>query len=249
MSFTWSAGLSLDPADWSSLRVLGHRMLDDMFDNLMNVSSGPVWQPMPASVRAAWQEHLPWAGTDPAQVYDDFLRLIVPYVVGIHRTGWVHGGGTPVGMLAELLAGALNANCGGRDHAPIAVERQVVRWAAEMLGLPAEFSGLIVSGTSMANFIAVVVARVAALGRGCMQGRGQIGAARRLHFGSRPHVHWPGNRIGRHRVGRNAAHPVRCSPAVCGLPTFMTVSPGTAPRASPRSWSRNRGHGRNRLGG
>ena len=168
MSSAASASLSLDPADWSSLRVLGHRMLDDMFDNLMNVSSGPVWQPMPASVRAAWQEHLPRAGTDPAQVYDDFLRLIVPYVVGNRHPrffGWVHGGGTPVGMLAELLAGALNANCGGRDHAPIAVERQVVRWAAEMLGLPAESSGLIVSGTSMANFIAVVVARVAALGR------------------------------------------------------------------------------------
>jgi len=29
--------------------------------------------------------------------------------------GWVHGGGTPVGMLAELLAAGLNANLGGRE--------------------------------------------------------------------------------------------------------------------------------------
>lgn len=67
-------------------------------------------------------------------------------------------------MLAEMLAGGLNANCGGRDHAPIAVERQVIRWAAEMLGLPLGSSGLVVSGTSAANLIAVLVARSAVLG-------------------------------------------------------------------------------------
>jgi glutamate/tyrosine decarboxylase-like PLP-dependent enzyme len=83
--------------------------------------------------------------------------------------GWVHGGGNAVGMLAELLAGGLNANLGGRDHAPIIVERQVIRWAAEMLGLPPETSGLLVTGTSMANMIAVLVARVAALGDGVRQ--------------------------------------------------------------------------------
>ncbi len=36
-------------------------------------------------------------------------------------------------MLAEMLAGGLNANLGGRDHAPIEMERQVIAWAAEML--------------------------------------------------------------------------------------------------------------------
>jgi hypothetical protein len=30
--------------------------------------------------------------------------------------GWVHGGGTPVGMLADMLASGMNMNCGGRDH-------------------------------------------------------------------------------------------------------------------------------------
>ena len=69
-----------------------------------------------------------------------FQRLVQPYATGnLHPRfmGWVHGGGNPVGMLAELLAGGLNANLGGRDHAPIEVERQVIAWAAEMLGFPA----------------------------------------------------------------------------------------------------------------
>ena len=50
-----------------------------------------------------------------------------------------------------MLAAGLNANCGGRDHAPIACEQQVIRWAARMLGLPQEASGLVLTGTSMAR--------------------------------------------------------------------------------------------------
>jgi aromatic-L-amino-acid decarboxylase len=161
-----SAG-SLDPDDWTAIRGLAHRMLDDALDDIVQVAEGPVWRPMPPEVRAAWQDPLPRAATDPAVVYARYQAAIAPYGVGNRHPrfcGWVHGGGTVIGMLAEMLAGGLNANCGGRDHAPIAVERQVIRWAAEMLGLPVGSSGLVVSGTSAANLIAVLVARTAALG-------------------------------------------------------------------------------------
>jgi len=33
---------SLDPADWTNLRALGHRMIDDMFDHLQSLPDGPV---------------------------------------------------------------------------------------------------------------------------------------------------------------------------------------------------------------
>jgi len=78
--------------------------------------------------------------------------------------GWVHGGGTPVGMLAEMLAAGLNANLGGRDQAPIEIERQVVQWVRELFNFPETASGLFVTGTSMANLIGVLVARTALLG-------------------------------------------------------------------------------------
>ena len=78
--------------------------------------------------------------------------------------GWVHGGGTPVGMLAEMLAAGLNANLGGRDHVPIEVERQIVRWMRGIFGFPESASGLFVTGTSMANLIGVLIARDAELG-------------------------------------------------------------------------------------
>ncbi len=79
--------------------------------------------------------------------------------------GWVHGGGTPVGMLAEMLAAGLNANLGGRDHIPIEVERQIVRMdAARSSGSRKARPGLFVTGTSMANLIGVLIARDVALG-------------------------------------------------------------------------------------
>jgi len=159
--------VSLDPDDLSPLRALGHRMLDDLFDELDALRAGPVWRPMPERVRQAWDAPLPRAGLPATAVYDAYRELVAPFAVGNRHPrffGWVHGGGTAIGMLAELLAGGLNANCGGRDHAPIACEGQVIRWAAEMLEFPDDASGLLVTGSSIANFIAVLVARRAALG-------------------------------------------------------------------------------------
>jgi aromatic-L-amino-acid decarboxylase len=110
---------------------------------------------------------LPAAPTDLAEVYEQFKERILPFVAGNAHPGfmgWVQGGGTIVGMLAEMLAAGVNANCGGRDHSPIQVERQIVEWSRHWFGFPASTSGLFVTGGSMANFIAVLVARRSRLG-------------------------------------------------------------------------------------
>ena len=157
----------LDPEDWEAFRALGHRMLDDMVDHVRDLRSGPVWRPLPEENRATLRGPLAAEGADPASVYERFRETVLPYSTGNTHPrfmGWVHGGGTPLGMLAEMLAAGLNANLGGRDHAPIEVERQVIRWAAGAFGLPPTAGGLLVTGSSMANFIAVLMARIAALG-------------------------------------------------------------------------------------
>lgn len=158
---------SLDPDDWSSLRSQGHRMLDDMFDYLANLRQRPVWRPIPDEVRRRFLAPLPHEPTDLADIHRMFMESVLPYSVGNTHPGfmgWVHGGGTAVGMLAEMLAGGLNANLGGRDQTPVAVERQIVAWARTLFGFPEEANGLFVTGTSMANFMAVLVARNWALG-------------------------------------------------------------------------------------
>lgn len=158
---------SLDPAQWADFRAQSHRMLDDILSYAQDIRQRRVWQPIPAACRAGMTEPLPHAPSDLADVHELFMRNILPYAIGNTHPGfmgWVHGGGTPVGMLAEMLAAGLNANLGGRDQMPVEVERQVVQWVRELFGFPATASGLFVTGTSMANLIAVLVARTAALG-------------------------------------------------------------------------------------
>jgi aromatic-L-amino-acid/L-tryptophan decarboxylase len=171
---------TLDPQDWTELRALGHRMLDDMIDHIATVRERPVWQPIPDVARAQFREELPRQANELGDVYRTFTDFIAPYATGnVHPgfMGWVHGGGSAVGMLAEMLAAGLNANLGGRDHIPIEVERQVVDWVRRMFGFPVGASGLFVTGTSMANLMAVLVARTSALGKGARQhGIGEQGA-------------------------------------------------------------------------
>ena len=154
------------------MRAQGHRMLDDMMDFLETLRSRPVWQPIPDAVRQSVREPLPAQGAPLAEVHQQFLHDVLPYASGnAHPSfmGWVQGGGTPVGMLAEMMAAALNSNVGGRDQMPVELERQVVRWMAELFGFPEEASGVFVTGTSMASLIAVLVARTRALGAAVRQ--------------------------------------------------------------------------------
>jgi glutamate/tyrosine decarboxylase-like PLP-dependent enzyme len=162
----WSR-TTLDPLDWQRLRVQGHRMLDDMLDYLEHIRERPVWQAIPDDTRARFREKLPLKPTDLAAVHDEFKRYILPFSSGnVHPgfMGWVQGGGNAAAALAEMLAAGLNANLGGRDHMPIEVEKQVLQWVRELFRFPETAMGLFVTGTSMANLIAVLVARTAAVG-------------------------------------------------------------------------------------
>ena len=158
---------TLDPQNWGEIRAQGHRMLDDMIDYAADIRERPVWRPIPDDIRARFRDDLPRRPCELGDVYREFAESIMPYATGnVHPgfMGWVHGGGTAVGMLAEMLAAGLNANLGGRDHMPIEVERQIVEWTRAMFGFPQEASGIFVTGTSMANLMAVLVARASALG-------------------------------------------------------------------------------------
>jgi aromatic-L-amino-acid/L-tryptophan decarboxylase len=159
--------INLDPADWNDFRRLAHDALDGMIGDLQTVHARPVWVRSPDHVRAEFDTRLPPSGRPLADVLHDFEYLIKPFATGNRHPafmGWVHGAGTPVGMIAEMLSAGLNANCGGRDHIGIEVEQQIVRWMCQAFSFPDDASGVFVTGTSMANFLALLVARNHALG-------------------------------------------------------------------------------------
>jgi aromatic-L-amino-acid/L-tryptophan decarboxylase len=158
---------TLDPSNWDDVRAQAHRMLDEAIDAVANIREQPVWRPIPDDVRERFRAEIPSQPSDLGDIYREYSAFIAPYATGnVHPgfMGWVHGGGTVVGMLAEMLAAGLNANLGGRDHVPIEVERQITEWTRTLLGFPEGASGVFVTGTSIANLMAVWVARTAALG-------------------------------------------------------------------------------------
>jgi aromatic-L-amino-acid decarboxylase len=158
----------LDPSSFDEFRRHAHAMLDEVIDRLEHAGDGPVWRPMPDEVRAAFDAPLPMQASPLRDVHRELLQSVIPYGNGNTHPrflGWVHGGGTAYGMLAEMIAGGMNANLGGRDHAPVEMERQVVRWMRQLFGFPASASGILLAGSSMANFVALLIAKTHRLGR------------------------------------------------------------------------------------
>ena len=156
--------LTLDPvgAEWGEFRALAHRMVDDMLDHLSSLREQPAWREMPPAVRASFDEPLPARGEGADAAYREFRERVLPYPNGnLHPRffGWVQGSGTPLGMMADMLASGLNPHLAGLNQAPALVEHQVIAWLAELMGFPRGTSGLFVTGGTMANIIGLAVAR------------------------------------------------------------------------------------------
>lgn len=163
-----SQKLTLDPQDWSAMRSLGHQMIDDMMDYLQNIGNEPVWREISAEAKQFLKDPIPQQATDIEKVYEEFKQYILPYAKGnIHPRffAWVEGTGTPFGVLAEMLAAAMNPNVTNGEHSAMYVDRQVIEWCKQMMNYPATASGILLSGASMANITALTVARNYQLGR------------------------------------------------------------------------------------
>jgi glutamate/tyrosine decarboxylase-like PLP-dependent enzyme len=180
---------SLDPEDWDEFRRLSHRALDEMIDDLASLRQRPVWTETPKAALQRLGDRAPREGRGLAATLDDFATVVKPYAVGNRHPafmGWAHGAGTPVGMVAEMLAAGLNVNCGGRNHVGVELEKRLTAWMAAAFSFPEAAAGVLVTGTSMANFIGVLIARRACLGES-VRAQGLGGAKLRAYASTEAH--------------------------------------------------------------
>ena len=160
--------LTLDPADWDEFRAIAHRMVDDSLEFVRTIRDRAPWQPLPAATRAALTaEPLPHEGQGVEAAYADFVQHVLPYTNGNRHPrfwGWIQGNGTPLAMMADMLAAGMNAHLAGLDQSPKLVELKVIEWLARIMGFPADSSGVLMSGGTMANLVGLAVARHARAG-------------------------------------------------------------------------------------
>lgn len=178
----------LDPQSWPAFRAECHQALDAALDFLECSRERAVWQPLPAGTRDALATPAPAEPAPVAAVREEIEQHILPFSTGNTHPrffGWVHGAGTASSLLADIYASAMNANLGGREHAAVHVERQVIRWCCDLFSLPESAGGLLVTGTSAATLLALATARNQALGVRARRGGLQQAPTRLVGYTSR----------------------------------------------------------------
>ncbi|HET7621585.1 MAG TPA: aspartate aminotransferase family protein [Gemmatimonadaceae bacterium] len=156
--------------DTEAFRRAGHALVDSIATFLDSVPERPVTRgESPEEIRSALdaKRTLPDKGDDAAALLRDASRLLYEHSLlnGHPRFfGYITSSPAPIGMLADLLASAVNPNVGAWRLSPMAseIEAQTIRWIAELVGYPTSCGGLLVSGGNMANIVGLFAARAAA---------------------------------------------------------------------------------------
>jgi aromatic-L-amino-acid/L-tryptophan decarboxylase len=153
-------------------RSLGHELIDRVASFLASIREREVTPAeSPDKVRAALEatQSLPEDGKQAGDLLNCAGELLFDHSLfnGHPRfCGYITSSAAPIGMLAELLAAAVNANVGAWKLSPMAteMEAQTIRWLAQFIGYPTDCGGLLLSGGNMANLTCFLAARAAHAG-------------------------------------------------------------------------------------
>ncbi len=151
---------SLDP-EAEKFRELGYEAVDMMAEHYAQIREVDTFpDTTPPEVAKVFDDPLPREGEPPEVVLDEWRDGVYPYAAHQASSRWfgyVMGSGTPIGALADALAAAVNMNVDPWLDGPSAteIERQCIRWLAEMIGFPTDCGGVLTSGGTMANHTAI----------------------------------------------------------------------------------------------
>lgn len=178
-------------------RTLGYKMIDRIADFLDSLPKRPVTSgEAPSKIRELLGEHsLPQEGTGAEKLLEQTAKLLFDHSLfnGHPRFwGYITSSAAPIGALADLLAATINPNVGGWTLSPVAseIEKQTVRWIAEMVGYTPDCGGVLVSGGNMANFVGFLAARHAKVGWNVRESglRSEAGRPLRVYTSAETHT-------------------------------------------------------------
>jgi aromatic-L-amino-acid decarboxylase len=164
-------------------RENAHTFVDWMADYLASVENYPVRSLLaPGDVLATLPDAAPDAPEAMADIFADFQRDVLPGI-----THWQHpsffayfpANSSPPSLLAEMLTSTLAAQCMLWQTSPAGTEMEtrMMEWLRDMLGLPAEFRGVIQDSATSSTLSALLVGREKATGwRGNEDGLCALGA-------------------------------------------------------------------------
>jgi aromatic-L-amino-acid decarboxylase len=117
----------------------------------------------------ALREPLPEEGASFRRLLGQLFERVIPYGLNTASPGYlayIPGGGLVHAGVADLIANVTNRYVGIWQAAPglVQLESNVIRWFADLVGLPPGSGGLLTTGGSLANLAAVVAARHDRLG-------------------------------------------------------------------------------------
>ena len=188
------------PLDMSGaqFRDLGQALVEQIASFLNSMPSRPVTRAStPDEIRSllSMTGSAPEKGTDPGTWLPQIADQLIEH--SLHNGhprfwGYITASGAPVGMLADLLAAAVNPNVGAWQLSPLAseIEKETVAWVSDLLGYRRECGGLLVSGGNVANLVCFLAARRAQAGGAIReQGIGGDGSGRlRVYASSETHT-------------------------------------------------------------
>lgn len=151
--------------DLEQFRKEAHELVDWMYDYLTNIRELPVRsQVKPGEIIEQLPDVPPEEPEEFSLIFDDFKKIVIPGMTHWQHPsfhGYFPANSSPPSVLAEMLTATMGAQCMIWQTSPAAaeMEERMMQWLAQMIGLPASFTGVIQDTASTATLCSLLTAR------------------------------------------------------------------------------------------
>jgi glutamate/tyrosine decarboxylase-like PLP-dependent enzyme len=146
-------------------KALGRAVTKLISEHAARLESAPVTsRATPDELKRLFDEPIPLDGTPAEEILEQFARDVEPHAMQVpspHYFGQFNPAPLAIGVWADALCSALNQNAGAWRNGPTSalIEAQVIGWLCQLMGYRSEAFGVLASGGSEANLIALKCAR------------------------------------------------------------------------------------------